>query len=255
MVAIQPLPWRVLHVPKRGHTETEYEDAWAANPRAGRFAVADGASESSFAELWARLLAGSFVAARSPWETTDWLSRPRQRWSEAVDSLDLPWYAEMKREQGAFATLLGLAVRPPTPGRPGRWRALAIGDSCLVRFRDGQQPRSFPLTKSQEFDNQPRLLGSRPSLTPAPTLDSGSCQAGDRLFLMTDALAQWFLSCCEKNRRPWDHFGRLLAEPDGNFAAWIDKCRDQDQLRNDDVTLLAVGPIPEAVIPQEDDTP
>ena len=38
-----PLPWRVLSAPKRGHTDAEYEDAWAANPRTGRFAVADGA--------------------------------------------------------------------------------------------------------------------------------------------------------------------------------------------------------------------
>jgi Protein phosphatase 2C len=253
MTAVPPLPWRALRAVKRGHAEAEYEDAWAANPRAGRFAVADGASETSYADLWARLLAEGFVAARSPWETPDWLSGPRQRWSAAVDGLDLPWYAEMKREQGAFATLVGLAVRPPAPGQPGRWRALAIGDSCLVRLRDGQRPRSFPLTKSQEFGNQPSLLGSRPHVTPAPTLDGGSCQAGDRFFLMTDALAQWFLLCCEKNRRPWNHFGRLMTQPDEVFAVWVEKCRARDHLRNDDVTLLAIGPIPEAVVPQEDE--
>jgi Protein phosphatase 2C len=255
MTAVKPLPWRALRTPKRGHTDAEYEDAWAANPQAGRFAVADGASETSYAELWARFLAESFVAARQPWETQDWLSGPRQRWSAAVDGLDLPWYGEMKREQGAFATLLGLAVRSPAPHQPGRWRALAVGDSCLVRCRNGQRPRSFPLSKSAEFGNQPRLLGSRPGLTPAPALASGSCRPGDRLFLMTDALAQWFLLRCEKHRRPWNHFQRLLAEPDEAFAAWIEKRRDHDDLRNDDVTLLAIGPIPEAGIPQEDEAP
>ena len=173
MAAIEPLPWRVLRAPKRGNTDAEYEDAWAANPRAGRFAVADGATETSNAELWARLLAESFVAAPHPWESQDWLTGPRRRWSEAVDNLDLPWYAEMKREQGAFATLLGIAVRPPAAGKPGLWRALAVGDSCLIRFRDGQPPRSFPLTQSVEFGNQPRLLGSRPGPTLAPVLAQG----------------------------------------------------------------------------------
>jgi hypothetical protein len=43
--------------------------------------------------------------------------------------------------------------------------------------------------------------------------------------------------------------------PDETFAAWIDKRRDQDQLRNDDVTLLAIGPIPEAANPPEDESP
>jgi hypothetical protein len=254
MTAVKPLPWRAFRAAKRGHTDAEYEDAWAANPRAGRFAIADGASESSYAELWARLLAERFVVTRYPWETPDWLSDPRQRWSEAVDVLDLPWYAELKREQGAFASLLGLAVRLPAPGKPGRWRALAVGDSCLVRFREGQQPHSFPVSKSAEFGNQPHLLCSRPGPAPAPVLGNGSCEPGDRLYLMTDALAQWFLRCCEQNRRPWHHFGRLLAEPDEAFAAWIERRRARDQLRNDDVTLLAIGPIPKAAIPQEDES-
>jgi len=41
--------WRALGLPKRGHSAEEYEDAFAGDPKVGRFAVADGASESSFA--------------------------------------------------------------------------------------------------------------------------------------------------------------------------------------------------------------
>ncbi len=44
--------WGVLCLPKRGNTEDEYEDAWAVDPARGRFAVADGASETSFAGRW-----------------------------------------------------------------------------------------------------------------------------------------------------------------------------------------------------------
>jgi hypothetical protein len=237
-------PWRALHAPKRGHTQAEYEDAWAADPAAGRFAVADGASESSYSGLWARLLAEAFVAARRPWDAPAWLDFPRRRWSTEVDGLQLAWYAEMKREQGAFAALVGLAVRPPGPGEPGRWRALAVGDSCLVRLREGRSPHAFPLMRSSEFGNQPHLLGSRAGPAPEPILDRGSCRAGDRLFLMTDALAQWFLLRCEEGGRPWEDLGRPLGEPDEAFSAWIEERRDRDGLRNDDVTLLAVGPIP-----------
>src|SRR6266404_6244133 len=50
------LSWHAFAVPKRGNSTEEYEDAFAANPNAGRFAIADGASESSFASLWAKLL-------------------------------------------------------------------------------------------------------------------------------------------------------------------------------------------------------
>jgi hypothetical protein len=72
---------------------------------------------------------------------------------------------------------------------------------------------------------------------------------------MTDALAQWFLLCCEKRRRPWEELGHLLSEPDDTFAAWIEECRDGEDLRNDDVTLLVVGPIPEPLKFPEGVTP
>jgi hypothetical protein len=245
MTAPAPQPWRVLHLPKRGHRPDEYEDAWAADAGAGRFAVADGASESSYAGLWARLLVQAFVAERRPWDGPDWLAGPRRRWSAEVDRLALSWYAEMKREQGAHATLLGLALRPPAAGAEGRWRALAVGDSCLVRVRDGERPRSFPLRRSTEFDNAPRLLGSRPGAAPVFDVSRGSCRVGDRLFLMTDALAQWFLLRCEQDGRPWDELAALPAGTghESAFAAWIEERRDQGGLRNDDVTLLTVGPI------------
>ncbi len=53
--------WRVFALPKRGHRLEEYEDAYAGNPDGGRFAVADGAAESSFANVWAQLLVSGFV--------------------------------------------------------------------------------------------------------------------------------------------------------------------------------------------------
>src|SRR5437660_9780190 len=96
--------WHAFHLPKRGHAAEEYEDALAADPATGRFAIADGASESSFAAAWARLLAEGFVGASGkPWRDLDWLDPLRRRWADAVDGLSLPWYAEMKREEGAFA--------------------------------------------------------------------------------------------------------------------------------------------------------
>jgi hypothetical protein len=57
-----PLDWTAYWQPKHGCTTDEYEDAWAADSAAGRFAVADGASESAFALTWAGLLAEGFVA-------------------------------------------------------------------------------------------------------------------------------------------------------------------------------------------------
>src|SRR5690242_12182046 len=111
------LRWLALHTHKRGNAPDEYEDAFAGDAATARFAVADGASESSFAAAWAKLLAEGFVAApQKPWRSFEWLGPARQRWAADVDSRPLPWFAEEKREQGAYATLLGIAFRTVRAG-------------------------------------------------------------------------------------------------------------------------------------------
>ncbi len=242
------LCWQALHVPKRGHTADEYEDAWAVDEASGRFAVADGASESSFAGLWARLLVESFVAARRPRDLHAWLDESRRRWAAEVMGLELPWYGEMKRQEGAFATLLGVALRPPASDRPGRLQAVAVGDSCLVRVRAGRQVRAFPLQKAAEFGNRPSLVCSQTEPTPTPQYASASLLGGDRLFLMTDALAEWFLRVHERGELPWDAVLSLLTAPQiaEAFATWVEALRDEGALRNDDVTLLTVAVEPTA---------
>src|SRR4051794_30780451 len=98
-----PLPltihWRSFQLPKRGHTAAEYEDACAGDATTGRFAVADGASESSHAELWARLLAEAYVAGGANGDQ-NWLAGTRQRWAQEVDGPTLSWFAEIKSQEG-----------------------------------------------------------------------------------------------------------------------------------------------------------
>src|SRR5260370_42032120 len=114
MTRADPPRWRALSVPKHGHTEDEYEDAWAADPDAGRFAVADGASESAFAGLWARLLVEGFVAAPQPPALLLWLAVPRRRWLAAVPGRPLGCRCHTHRRPAWQAPLLRpLHARPP----------------------------------------------------------------------------------------------------------------------------------------------
>src|SRR5579884_1055791 len=100
------LCWQPFRVPRRGYSADEYEDACAGDDRTGRFAIADGATESSFAAAWARLLVEEFVRTPGPW--SGWLPSLRRCWAADLDDRPLPWYAEAKAEEGAFATLLGV---------------------------------------------------------------------------------------------------------------------------------------------------
>jgi serine/threonine protein phosphatase PrpC len=110
-----------------------------------------------------------------------------------------------------------------------------------MQVRDGRCIHTFPVQKSAEFGNQPRLIGSR-GADAKPDLGRGTLEAGDRLLLMTDALAQWYLQTHEAGGDPWEAVALVLADekPQSAFADWIAWLRDRDDLRNDDVTLLAI---------------
>jgi hypothetical protein len=235
--------WKTLRVPKKGNSFEEYEDACAGDVGKARFAVADGASESAFAGLWAKLLVEHYVEhpIRSRKDFDDWLAEPRCQWAETVDQLEQPWYLESKVRQGAFATFLGVQIEKEESNGCWRWVALAVGDSCIVQVRDGVIVRSFPLSKPEEFGNQPQLVGSRngAALADRAAKARAEWKPGDQLLLMTDALAHWCLGSGSKGKSPCQRLCDFLAtKPDAReFAAWIDDLRERGELNNDDVTL------------------
>jgi hypothetical protein len=319
---------------RRGNRPEEYEDAFAADDAAARYAVADGATESCFAGLWARLLAEGFVQTRAaegqrrnggetaadrdlPVSATlecapagdpffPSLAALQERWDTAIRERRLAWYSEPAIKRGAFATFLGLTIweqtgsgkmggereradddaaptsinispSPPFPVSPSpryRWAATAVGDACLFHTRGDQLLHAFPLERAGQFDNLPKLVGSRMSaeafLERRRQWTDGTGHAGDRLWMMTDALAQWCLTeqeAWEKEGErgrgeeggsgrvgegerlrcpacsPWSGLTSLLSGPEAasRFDAWIDQLRESGRLKNDDVTLLAIS--------------
>ena len=262
---------RAFWAPKAGNSAEEYEDAfWWEYGRIAirpyppgddgrdtfRCAVADGATETSFSGLWADLLARGFCKGRlDPDALAAGLPGLQRVWRRLVGNRPLPWYAEEKVRSGAFAAVVGLTVLPATAqdggpegdgaGPPGgRWRALALGDSCLFRVREDAFV-AFPVAHSTEFGNRPALLSSNPAAN-AGLADRLPCAAGDwlpgdRFYLMTDALACWFLQATEVGGHPWDAL-RDLAATSGSatFTGWVGELRAGGGLRNDDVTLVMV---------------
>ena len=242
-----PIRFRVDWLPRRGNSPEEYEDAHAMNVEAGRFALADGAAESSYAGRWARLLVSDFVKAaeRDPDRWTDGLVALQERWASGFRGRTLPWYTEAKVRQGAFSTFLGLVLTASPQGET-QWHAVAVGDSCLFHTRGADLLATFPMERSDQFNNHPKLVGSRAD--PEVVRGSHSRQTdgrglpGDRLWMMTDALAHWCLARHEAGGNPWEELESLFApqETETPFDDWIERKRDTRGLHNDDVTLLAI---------------
>jgi hypothetical protein len=212
----------------------EYEDAFASDPCQGCFAIADGASESAFAGAWAKILVNAYVRTPGSWSL--WLPAARRRWRVRYQNQDLPWYVQSKFAEGAFAALLGIRISGQS------WQAHAIGDCCLFQIRDNSLRKAFPVRRAEEFSNRPILLGSRRTgntqlLTKRFRL-IGDFFPGDCLFLMTDALAQWFLTKVEERRRPWTDLSAFQSE--AQFVDWLEQLRTGQHIRNDDVTLLCL---------------
>ena len=215
-----PTGSRIFWLPRRGNSPAEYEDACAANDAAGRYAVADGASEGCFTDLWARLLVKDFVD-RADCPAGEWpvsLSEAQGQWDTDVRSQEIAWHAEPWVQQGACAAFLGISLTalPRDGARFLPWQAVAMGDTCLFHTRDGAMLRAFPLEHSEQFNNAPKLVGARMSLEQIHKKRSswtdGQGRPGDRLWAMTDALAQWCLAEAEAGGNPWAELELLLAE-------------------------------------------
>lgn len=235
---------RTLSLPKGGNAPEDYEDAawplravWRES-RSFRCAVADGATETSFSGLWARLLVRAYCSKRLQAGSLNRdLVRLRALWQAEVGGKQLPWYAEEKLRSGAFSSLLGFSI-----DHRGTWKALAIGDSCLVQRRGNTLCASFPLVKSEEFTNRPLLLGSNggefSEIAAALRVAHGTWEPGDAFYLMTDALASWFLATAERGGQPWVELDQAAGAVKSTFDRWVIEQRRAGTMRNDDLTLL-----------------
>jgi len=243
---------KAFWLPKRGNSDAEYEDAfWPiksvdSKQSIFRFAVADGATETSFAAHWAQLLVRGYCKAKLSKEPMLRALAPlRARWLAGIRDVSLPWYAEQKASEGAYSSILGLTLLDGlSSGHNGRWNALSVGDSCMFQIRDEKLISSFPKSFSTDFNSRPALLSSVAHLDqdiPATELAHGDCQDGDTFYLMTDAIACWFLTDFEKSGQPWQIIRDLDTGGErATFAEWIEKLRDTHEIRNDDVTMIRI---------------
>jgi hypothetical protein len=226
----------------------EYQDAWCVDEKRGVAAIADGVSSSLFSASWAKILTRAVVAEPpyidDPPSLPEWFAEHRQAWSEPIDEGSLAWHQKPKFKLGAHATLLWIEMYVADAKATGvsdasQVYAYAVGDTCMFHVRDDKVIRSFPLTDSQSFLNDPRVIGSidrqQDHLLQFETLES-YCQPGDLLVLCTDAVAAWALARTEAGAPPkWRSYWNRDQE---DWQREIIELRERQEMRADDATLL-----------------
>lgn len=234
---------RGFSVPKAGKAEAENEDAFEIDLARGAVAVADGATDSSFSKAWARFLVDTFALwplepAADARSLADWLGRPQALWRKMLEGRPLPWHAQHKVAQGAFAAFVAVEVRED--GDDVYWSALAVGDCCLFLVEEGRLAYAFPIDDPAEFGTTPFLLGTNPEANRRVEdhlkQAAGRTRRGARLLVMSDAVAHWFLASARAGERPWETLDEVADEP--AFAALVARLRESKALRNDDATVV-----------------
>ena len=229
---------------KGGNDKGENEDRGAfriESPRL-RLAVADGATESSFSDLWAEALVNVAVDG-SPIRPSDPIDygAALERYRSGLPSAEsLPWYAQAKLAAGSHAALaLALIVE----GQSGyRWRAQVIGDCQLFVLKPKHRYRlirASPAASASAFGFHPALVPTVPSQWGSlPIVNaSGRLHRPFELWLTTDALAHSCLAEHEAGRSPWAEWAAASESPDA-FEGLVARKRADGAMRNDDVTLV-----------------
>ena len=234
-------------LPKAGLSSSECEDAFAIRQDLLRFCVADGATEGFDSRRWAKLLAKHWVCTNrllTREELDLWMKRLgerlQHRWSKQV----LPWYAEEKARNGAFAAFVGLAFLESVDDV--QWQAVALGDSCLIQKRGARIITALPLSDPNEFGNRPILvpsnIGAQEKAIENVTIDRGMVEPGDVFLLLTDAIAAWYLRNNAAEPARVTQLEEALSVGDQrSLEALIAHERAIQALRNDDVAILRIA--------------
>lgn len=237
------LQLRQLLLPKLGQEVSECEDFIATDTQSSRFAVADGATEAFDALSWAQRLAQHWVQRKSTQtleEFREWVAAEGRELHESWNGLTLSWYSEEKARSGSFAALVGveLELKSESPS----WQAIALGDTCLLHCRNGKLLKSLPLERSDSFTSAPVLVASDSSLHESSmqsvVTGSGTCQNGDVLLLMSDAVASWCLQRFESDDLDVVQF--LSSNSDEELRQFFDAERTAGRIKNDDIAIVRI---------------
>lgn len=250
---------RAFSMPKIGNLEEEYADAYHL-PKYSKnnlfhddggkflFAVADGATEAAFPDVWAKILVRAYGRGYLNIDNfEERIEKLQVLWEKIVNEMDLPWYGREKIQQGSASTFLGIKFTENGMGDKGYgfWEMMSIGDSCVFQIRDDRMVKHYPIKHSDYFNSNPPLLYTIQKLNNS-FVDLIECKKrlwfrGDIFYLMTDSISHWFLKEVESGRFPWITLNAIGEGKDRlDFTEFVTYLVDSEAMRNDDATLVRI---------------
>jgi len=228
---------------KQSEFFSDCADRYAYNEHHHKFAISDGVSKSFFPKYWAEYLVDEFVLKEKN-ELETFLPECQQKWLEKITDIvskpTVKWFTQnaFNKKSPALATFVGLQLFE----KEKKWEASALGDSFL--FFVPKKIKSFNdciiLSSKKEpiiFDNFPDYFSSFGKKFKGKVKQISKRDLKDGTFyLMTDALAEWFIN--EKENA----IGKIdVWQNQKDFERFIDEERQTEKLGNDDTAILIIN--------------
>lgn len=242
--------------------EKNNEDSFNIDYENLTFCISDGATSSPDAKNWSIKITSNTSSCLSDKEKfiskfeeikKEWVNYWNEEKSKILNSSN-DWWTETTLEKANGATYCSItfekAEKEVDDCKKIKWKALAIGDSCLFHFREGKLLRSFPIDDASFFTDRPKLIKSNSIRESLESESEGlmtyedEAQRGDTFLLATDAVAEWILKFLVKEESRYEQLKRdiLLASNDNSgFKNIILEERNLQTLKDDDSTLIVIG--------------
>lgn len=218
-------------------------DRYALDKKRHKFAISDGVSKSFFPKFWAEVLVQNFVNSNNSIENLivssqkDWLNKVE----EIINKPGVKWFTKsaFKRQTPGLATFVGLEFFQEE--KKWYWKASALGDSflfftpLLVKDFDKEcislSSKETPIL----FDNYPDYFSSIGKKYKGTISGKEEVLSSGTFYLMTDALAEWFLNEKENAIDKIKIWNNQL-----DFERFVDEERLNGKLGNDDNAILMI---------------
>jgi hypothetical protein len=256
---------RIFSVTKSNEPLVFSDDACVVSRQENLIALCDGTSNSAIPRPWATLLGLKWLTTPPPkridsHSLAQWLEEPRSKWREWVRTIwlttvnqrnELTYDPIVTREgladilqTGAASTFLGIYI----DRQKKHWSAMAIGDTCLFYFKQIERNHlqidlKWPIQHSGLFTDSPPLLSTRSdksldALLPYVQRINKEYRSGDRLWLATDALAQWIYMQLEQDLP--DYQNLFFLEKPEDFSHLVNREREKGAMQEDDTTFVMI---------------
>lgn len=229
-------------VAKDLNCEEYNEDAYAFSSKLARLAVSDGASDSFDSKTFAELIVNLFIQNSNI--TKDWLQVLINDYNNNDNYLDLSWSKQAAFERGSFASLLGVSINKEEE----IINIVAVGDSLAILLDQNKYIKSYPYTKSEDFNQRPELFSTlfqhnNFALTEDFSITHNVTWAFSEylnplLLCMTDAFGQWVLKNEENNTSLLEIISNIRSIE--KLQEVVQMARNSKDIKLDDVTFIII---------------